>query len=94
MLFVDNPKNLNWVGVNFLAVMFKLRGIIVLGRDYDSAIVDVTNWGNIQNNHLTIDYKKNYDFLRADEIILNAVKAYKAFSKRAKLSDQDMKMSV
>ncbi|AHC39018.1 EndoU domain-containing protein [Ehrlichia muris] len=94
-IMCGQPEILKLGGMHFFGRYIQAQENHWAGRHYDSAVVDevsdkVYTIGVIfrnSNSQLTIDHRKGCDFTHADEIILNATKAYKEFSKHTKLSD-------
>ena len=98
-IMCGQPDILKLGGMHFFGRYIQAQENHWAGRHYDSAVVDevsdkVYTIGVIfrnPNNYLVIDPRKGCDFLHADEIILNATKAYKAFSKHRELGGDVLK---
>ena len=98
-IMCGQPDILKLGGLHFFGRYIQAQENKWAGRHYDSAVVDevsdkVYTIGVIfrnPHNFLVIDPRKGCDFLHADEILLHATKAYKAFAKHRKLGGEDLK---
>ncbi|WDM85559.1 EndoU domain-containing protein [Ehrlichia sp. JZT12] len=98
-IMCGQPGELKLGGMHFFGRYIQAQENNWAGRHYDSTVIDevsdkVYTIGVIfrnSNNHLAIDPRKGCDFTHADEILLNATKAYKEFSKHTKLSDDNLR---
>ena len=98
-IMCGQPEQLKLGGMHFFGRYIQAQENCWAGRHYDSAVIDEVSdkvytiaviFRN-SDNYLMIDPRKGCDFTHADEIILNATRAYKAFSKHTKLSDDTLR---